>query len=441
MTTTDHFQKKPDFYTNREECKKDKWENIQTNSRYSDYNQVHFTAGDSVQFEIYRGIDLNGKRRGIPYTQKETKEILKENVYKDIPPPTQVSWRKYYDITTSDVSNTFRYLFDKFKKAIFVKIVDGELKVFLPFSKKHFKNEWSDRIKFDPKYASSMEDAMIGFFRHSQAQTEYKFSPKSVNRNIDEWYANNFLLRYEFPQKEGDTNTPHASDMLRTLCKERTLPDLEFFLNRRDFPLMKTDGTEPYHHLYDSENFPLLSHDYTKYAPVLSTVGGKNFADIPIPTGDDWARVCSKEGKFFSGTCDRGFNMESTTSWKNKKNIAVFRGSSTGYGITPETNMRLKISKMSKDNPSFLDAGITSWNTRPRKLMGRRYLEVPDKEELKKDGIDLVPFMDVETQTTFKYIVHIDGHVSAFRLSLELESGCCLLIVDSEYKMWFKDML
>ena len=56
-------------------------------------------------------------------------------------------------IHANSVIDTFRYLFNKFKKGIFVKIVDNKLKVFLPFSKYNFHNEWTDRIKVDPKYS------------------------------------------------------------------------------------------------------------------------------------------------------------------------------------------------------------------------------------------------------------------------------------------------
>ena len=41
MTTTDSFQKVPDFFRSKVDIKP-----VQTNPRYSNYNQTHFTAGD-----------------------------------------------------------------------------------------------------------------------------------------------------------------------------------------------------------------------------------------------------------------------------------------------------------------------------------------------------------------------------------------------------------
>jgi len=54
---------------------------------------------------------------------------------------------------------------------------------------------------------------------------------------------------------------------------------------------------------------------------------------------------------------------------------------------------------------------------------------------------DLFPFMSIEEQCEYKYIIHIDGHVSAFRLSLELNFGSVILLVNSEWKMWYSDLL
>merc|ERR1711916_246152 len=50
---------------------------------------------------------------------------------------------------------------------------------------------------------------------------------------------------------------------------------------------------------------------------------------------------------------------------------------------------------------------------------------------------------DIDDQCKFKYIIHVDGHVSAYRLGKELSSGSTLLKVDSlfNYKLWFTNHL
>jgi serine/threonine protein kinase len=231
--------------------------------------------------------------------------------------------------------------------------------------------------------------------------------------------------------------------MFRVLTEERELPDLEFFVNRRDFPLLKRDGTEPYSNMFNSTEFPLVSHKYEKYCPILSMVTTDSFADIPIPTGDDWSRVCQREKKYFPDTCNRSFEIKAP-EWEKRKPIAMFRGSSTGCGTTIETNMRLKLAYMSfkgekdKDGLPLLDAGITGWNLRPRKLMDSDYLQTIDIKAL---PFSLAKKMTPQEQAEYKYVINVDGHVSAFRLSLELEAGMCVLLVDSDYKMWYRSLL
>ncbi len=429
-TTTSHFQVKPDYYKSAEECSAKEKVNPNTNPRHRFFNQTHFTAGDPDQFEEYR--DATNGRICIPDID------LSQNRFKDVPRQKALDWVKYESLDATAVDNTFNYMFHKFKKGIFIKIKEGKFHVFLPFSKKNFVNEWASKIQIDPKYGD-----LYGFIRHVTTLSGYRFFPKNINRFTDSWYSNNCLVRYEFPIHEGDTNNPNTSDMFRTLCEERKVPDIEFFVNRRDFPMIKTDSTEAYTHLFGTSQQPLLSHNYSKYAPILSMVASSDYADIPIPTGDDWSRVCRKEGKFFSHSCGRSFTMENVP-WEQRKPIAVFRGASTGCGVTVETNPRLKLAYISKHTPRdddgnpLLDAGITEWNLRPRKLKGEKYLKTID---IKNIGFELVPRMSPQDQAKYKYLVNVDGHVAAYRLSLELESGTCILLANSKYRLWYRDML
>jgi len=424
-TTTYHFQKKPDYYSSAEICLLNEKKRENTNPRYKFFTQTHFTAGDVEQFEHYRD-----KSNGVS---------LNETDYKNESPikMPSLNWEKYQNLDYSSVDNTFNYIFHKFKKGIFIKIKNGELRTFLPFSKKNFVNEWSNLIKIDPKFRDLTD--FLGYVQRNEGRN---FNPKNVNRFIDSWYANNCLFRWEFPINEGDTGVCIASDMFKTLCLERKVCDIEFFVNRRDFPLLKRNGTEAYEHIF-GDNHPLVSHDYKTYAPILSMVSTSEHADIPIPTGDDWARVCREEGKFFPKTAKRDYQMNGAP-WETKKPVAVFRGGSTGAGTTIETNPRLKLAYLSKITPKdrdglpLLDAGITEWNLRPRKNKHSPYLQTIDPRSM---PFTLVNRLTPNEQTSYKYLINVDGHVSAFRLGLELGSGCCILLVTSKYKIWFRHLL
>lgn len=432
MSTTSHLQTLPDFYSTIKECEESNRKKVLTNIRYKNFTQTHFTAGDKFQFEEYRDkTNENFKDIDIPINNIfiDSRDIIKKTI----------EWNGYKELPASCVDNTFSYMFNKFKKGIFVKIKDNKLKVFLPFSKYNFENEWGDLIKFNPSQYKDMNQ----FLESIASIQNYKFNPLRVNQNTKLWYANNCLVRFEYPLSEGDSGVTHMSDMFKTLCENRKVPDIEFFINRRDFPLLKRNFTEPYDNIFDSDNIPLLSHKYDKYSPIVGGAITKDYADISIPTWKDWARVSAFEGKFFEKTCDElNYELIDKVNWDDKIPTAIFRGTSTGCGVTIDTNPRLKLAYISsitgiEDGYRLLDAGITKWNLRPRKIKGEKYLQTIDITKQPP----LVKFMSPYEQCNYKYIINVDGHVTAFRLSLELSMGSVILLADSDYSIWFMKYL
>ncbi len=431
MTTTDEFQRRPEYWTSEEECLSHMRDRIRTNPRYEYFFQTHFTAGDEEQFERYRN-PTNGKIT-IPTIS------LDDNRFADMGIDRNIDWKKYRDLDTSSVIDTFRYIFHKFKKGIFVQIRNNNLRVFLPFSKVNCTNEWGDKMRVDPSKFKDM-NAFLGYANEMEGR---KFNPRRVNRFTDKWYGNNCLVRYEFPVGEGESGVPMMADMLKELCKHRRVPDIEFFINRRDFPIITRDGTEPYEHMFGDQQ-PLVSHNNPKYSSILAGSTTDKDADIPMPTWEDWQRASSQEdGKFFLRT-GRDYRYNFDIPWKNKKPTAVFRGGSTGYGTTIDTNMRLKVAYLSAttepedDGIRLLDAGITKWNTRPRKIKNNPYLQTIDVSSLPFNKVEK---LSPKEQSAYKYVIDIQGHVSAYRLSLELSMGSVVLLMDSPYRLWYTKYL
>ena len=426
MTTTDEFQKVPNFFFSKEKDEK----KYQSNPRYTSFIQTHFTAGDIEQFDMYRD-PTNGSNPN-PYFDKSlnvwSEEIIGENL----------DWKKYSNLTTESIDETFLYIFEKFKKGVFVKIKDNKLDVFLPFSKHNYINEWSNRIKVNNSFRDITE-----FLIYASKIQGYRIKPEQINSHVNKWYANNCLIRSEFPTGENDRCIPNLKDLLLTLCEQRIVPDIELFFNRRDFPLIKRDDTEPYEHIFNSEKFPLISHRYKKYCPILSMVTTNTNADIPFPTMEDWARVSHQEHSKLFAPDFKEYKCNFITNWKLKKPTAIFRGASTGCGVTIDTNPRLKLASLSKTSPiedgfPLLDAGITKWNCRPRKIINHEFLEVIDPNNF---DFKLSPYLSPEKQSEYKYIINVDGHVSAFRLSFELSMGSVILLQDSKYRIWFRKFL
>lgn len=407
-------------FTTKKECYESKFKKVQTNSRYSHFKQQHYTVGDEDQFDecIFETRMIKASTTSLPIT----------NLFYEF---KMEFWMGYKYQEHINVINTFRYIFYKFKKGIFVRIENKEINLFVPMSNANFMNEWSDLISRD-----------FEVFKKVSALDGRPFAEKNINKYVRNWYSNNCLVRYEYPINESDTNISNIHDYFVELCKNRDIPDIEFFVNKRDFPLLTTNYTEPYYDIW-GENKALISHRYEHYLPILSMSKTDAFADILIPTHEDWARVCEKEGKFYVDS-RVGEVKQEESHFRSKIPIAIFRGSSTGDGFTIETNPRLKISYLSslkkkdKDGLPFLDCGITKWNSRCKKLRNSTKLQVIDPTTF---PFGLVNFMTLEEQKKYKYIVHIDGHVSAFRLSTMLGLNCCLLIVKSKWKVWYSDML
>lgn len=412
-----------------------------TNNRYPQFNQSHFTAGDKNQFmNSLRYIPIMG----------QTTISLEDNKFSNMVISEKLNWDAYKSLTPDALSNTFDYLFNRYKKGIFVSIRNNKVVTFLPFSNAHYKNSWHPHAGFN---ISDVNKCLRTACKHESR----KFNPNKVNRYIEQWYSNNCLVRYEFPISEGDAGVQQIADMLTCLCDARPVPDIDFFVNKRDFPIIKYTGQEAYEAIDTSYTPTLTPTDLAadgqpsvhqiekkKYIPVLSMTTTNSHADITIPTWEDWTRVASTdEGKFFSKPT-RDYNYKFNTSWETKKSCAVFRGSSTGKGIDINTNMRLKIAHLSHQlaNPDILDAGITKWNMRPRlstnQVTKKLSIQTIDIDSL---GFSVVDPLSPEQQSNYQYIVNIDGHSSAYRLALELSMGSVVFRVGSEYNLWFTNYL
>lgn len=399
-----------------------------TNPLYKFFRQNHFTAGDYKQF-LEAWDSSPSPPLGEPPCETSERHLL---------------WTKYGGACVHDVFTTFMYIAEKFKKGIFVRTVAGPsgLKVFLPFSKVSFRNEWSAYIQVNKKKFSSVVDLM----RYVAEQEDKVFVESRVHKDIKSWYGNNGLVRLEFPISEGDSGCSMLRDMLNTLVKERRIPNTTFFVNKRDFPLLTREGYESYESLF-GPNIPLVSHAYDRYAPILGMTTTDRHADIPIPTWEDWCRVSYWHDK-------RMFAKEFTTyprpeefdaiPWDERVPTAVFRGASTGLGTTVNNNPRLFFAsesvkkKRDTDGVLFLDVGITKWNLRPRKHPDSRFLETISISQMPFSLVD--PMSPLE-QARYKYILHLPGHSCAYRLSLELYSGSVILLYPTEYKLWYSDRL
>ena len=430
---------KKDHYDTKEECQKDEYKWVQTNPRFKSFDQLYFHAGDQKDISKYGLLPL----RYFYSFEKEKRFETKKNK------TNEKIFKLYKKIDYTSIVNTFEYMFYKFKKGIFVIIHNNKLVVYLPFSNYYYENDWYKQTYFSEEERkllqtenyNSIKGKLIENIKKFQDEhpEQYLKSKYKINFNRKKWVANNCIFRNQFPEYEGDLNTNIYKSMLEDLLKERTIPDVEFFINQRDFPILKKDYTEAYDNLFDGDSIPLdPKYKFKKMCPIFSKSATDKFADLLIPNEDDWRRVSNK---FFREECSDSYRQEKLEKlnydWKTKKPVCIFRGSATGCGITLDTNMRLKAADLSLDYPKILDAGITKWNSKPKKYKNKPIMIINEAGFRFK----LASMINDVEKSGFKYILNIDGHVSACRLSTELGMNSVILLVQSKYKLWFSDLL
>lgn len=417
-----------DYCYNKEEDKKQVVK-YGVNTRYPYFKQNIYTAGDFEQFLEHWKI--------LP---REKNIVVKPDINSITIP--NIEFEKYHNLCIHDYYNTFLYIHEKFKKGCFIQFHEKTLKTFLPFSKQKYKNEWFSYLKIDPKFGTIYD--LMKYL--DKFPSPFTYDESRIQRDVACWYGNNGLVRFEFPLTENENGYNILRDMFSTLAAERDIPDIDFFLNKRDFPILTKNGTEPYEAFF-GKNKPLLSHNYNKLVPILSMNTTDDHADIPIPTWEDWRR-CQylHDGKLFRKdyyTYDKEEDFESIP-WENRKNTAVWRGASTGRGTTFENNIRLLISKWSmkeerdEDGELFVNAGINKFNLRPRKHPDFEFLSTIILEDI---DIKEVEYMTPLEQAQYKYIFDLPGHTCAYRLSWQMFSGSVILRYPCEYKLWFFDQL
>jgi len=340
---------------------------------------------------------------------------------------------KYGLAESIQVMTTFHYLFDVFKKGIYVQIKDGNIKVYLPFNNTNYINDWGQNLKtkkgnyntvlaieeknhWNPKYVSSDYHTMI---------------QKDPNR----WYANYCFFRNTVYKNgilkglddEGDKSVTNFLQLITELCYTRVIPDVHFFISPRDFPIVRKDMNHPYDRLYLPGKPPYLGDKYSNLLPIFSQSITNDYADELIPTDQDIKSLLCSDKEFF------------VTNWSRKKPIAIFRGSASGCGTTPDNNPRLKLYEIAKSAKGIIDAKLIGLNNRI-KVDENGYVTSIDVNKYPKidKGKD---FITSKQQSEYKYIIHIEGHVAAFRLTRELAYQSLILKVDSVWKTWYSDLL
>ena len=203
--------------------------------------------------------------------------------------------------TFKNLYDTFEYMFDTYKKGILIQIHDNKLVNFLPFSKQNYINDFEKIIRVDPKYGNNNQETIQNFRKmilKMNEGTKYENKYTGIQKNMCEWISGNGLIRYEYPYCENDSGIAAIYHMFKTLCERRNnIPDVTFFVNKRDHAILRKDGNHSYTNLFGA-NYPIKERyreNMDKFLPILSMNSSDDHLDIAIPTWEDWGRCSSEE--------------------------------------------------------------------------------------------------------------------------------------------------
>ncbi|XP_069747395.1 protein O-glucosyltransferase 3 isoform X2 [Narcine bancroftii] len=180
-----------------------------------------------------------------------------------------------------------------------------------------------------------------------------------------------------------------SDEMLLSLARKVHLPNVEFYINVGDWPLETRK----------IKDNPL---------PIISWCGSEDTADIVLPTYD----ITRSTLETLRGVTNDLLSIQGQTgpSWSNKTQQAFWRGRDS-------SEERLKLVRISRNNPDLLDAGITAY------FFFR-------EEEKALGKAQLISFFDF---FKYKYQVNVDGTVAAYRFPYLMLGDSLVLKQDSKY--------
>jgi hypothetical protein len=342
----------------------------------------------------------------------------KENLeyeYDKIPTPPEIHniiWKQ----TEEALQNTLSYIIDYLKHSCYMFCVKN--------GKSHF-------VKLHPLDTA---EAYKPFFKEA-------IDKLKNNRQISEHQREEIRQRFSDLKKKPvrimqcivkgikkDIDDTNEYDTLLKMCNIRE--DGVYILNLTDAVILRKDGNHPNTNVVGKLS---IGDYYSKpFIPIFSISGMRGYADIPIPNYDDVIRVIGSTPYEIPADYYK---------WEEKTNKAVFRGGTSGCGYTPKTNMRLKA--VSLKDPR-LDAKIAgknkSINAGSMKFDKVYGLGMANLRNLQTEPPNEV-MLTMKEQSKYKYILHIDGNVAAYRMINTMLTGSLILRVMSEYTFWYEHLI
>jgi len=343
---------------------------------------------------------------------KKCKKILKNDKMEKLVKDNFGSYQK--GLTKKNLEDTLKLVFDNYTELLYFRIRNNKLECAYHIYNPDIKIDWYKYLKYKN---NNLDNSLLELMEQRGIRYHTLMKPHFL-------HANNCLLNFEaYTHFEGNpyTYVKEFQDMILATLNKYELPDCDLLINRKDFPYLRKDNKSAYEHL----NTDIIT-DIKKYWMVGSQSNKDINLDIPVPSADEWKAT---------------FKELNSLKWKDKKDVALFRGSSTGCSSTLD-NPRIKLAdisyKWSKDpnKKNLIDAALSKLVIRIK-----AYNKIIGVDRLKELEYLKGSFIDEEEQKKYKYIFNIQGNAQAYRYPSEFKKQSVVLNVKSEFKMWFEPLL
>ncbi len=336
--------------------------------------------------------------------------------------PSQSSDVKW-EMSPKSLENTLRYIFELLHHQCYMVCVNNNNVLMCKLDMQSTAPVFREIIEKNTTDESLMENPHV-------TRQQSKYIREQVDKNIDNMRVMQCVVK---PFAKSSSTVEKNNEYLE-LMRGLELPDGVFIFNLTDAVILRNDGNSPFTMVTGKTD--LGEYNFDKHIPILSLSGQRNYLDIPIPNYDDVMYVLKTPNRFKGGKPDPNL----VTDWEYKKyDKAVFRGGPTGCGYTELTNMRIKLAQM---RSPLLDA----------KLSAKAGTETVDTKSIRFDpkyGLGMLNtsiqttsnFLNMKEQSLYKYIIHIDGNVNAYRLLTTMTTGSLVLRVTSQYTSWVDHLI
>jgi len=343
----------------------------------------------------------------LPTTATAKNSVKNKSAWQIPPHVYSARWQQ----TEEALQNTLKYIFDKLGHKCYLLCVRNK--------EKHMYR--IETVDLAPPMKNAVDTAIQDIGSNTEIYSKHRQKIKKMAQ------GNMRLLQCVLKTQTEDKETSDTNEFLTLLDKVR-IPDGVFIMNLTDAVLLERHFKEPFPMVTGNKR---LTAEFAKeeQIPVFSLSGAKGYNDIPFPNYDDMMIV--------TGQTDPKFDTYETRWEKKVFHKAVFRGGPSGCGYTPDTNMRIKLASM--QHP-LLDVAITGKG----RTIDSNAVKFDPRHGLgmMNTGIKPAPkFMTMAEQSRFKYIIHVDGNVNAYRLLTTMMTGSLVVRVDSIYTSWADHML